>query len=334
MRLPPEFDLHTLEIFVLTVDLGGMTACAGQLRITQSAVSQTINRLEEGIGTPLFDRALRPLGLTPAGRALHKRAAALLASARAVYDEVRESAQQPIDNITVGMAESLAALLTAPLLRQYGSLVGRWRIRAGISLNQQADFLARRCDMLVTGSNRLEKHDGIDHHAVADDPFVLVFPADYQGSADPAEANARLPFVRYSLDTGMGQRIESQLTRLKLRVPNVIEVDIIRQQLSTVAMGIGWSISSLLCLAAMPESLPRIRVEPLPRAGFARKIQVVARTGELGDLPLLTAELARDILRREVRLHAQPHWPWIGEGQAEDANAANSQGAKLRQTSM
>ncbi len=323
MRLPPEFDLHTLEIFVLTVDLGGMTACAAQLRITQSAVSQTINRLEDGIGTQLFDRALRPLGLTPAGRALHKRASHLLANARTVYDEVRESAQQPIDNIAVGMAESLASLLTAPLLHQYGTRAGRWRIRAGISLNQQADFVARRCDMLITGSNRLEKLDGIEHHAVVDDPFVLVFPADYQGSADPAEANMQLPFVRYSLDTGMGQRIESQLTRLKLRVPNVIEVDIIRQQLTTVAMGIGWSITSLLCLAAMPEIRPQIRVEPLPRAGFARLIQVVARSGELGDLPRLTAELARDILGRQI-------------GQAGDAavSAANSHGAKLRQTSM
>ena len=323
MRLPPEFDLHTLEIFVLAVDLGGMTACAGQLRVTQSAVSQTITRLEEGIGTQLFDRALRPLGLTPAGRALHRRASTLLANARAVYDEVRESAAQPIDNITVGMAESLATLLTAPLLRQYGTRVGRWRIRAGISLNQQADFLARRCDMLITGSSTLEKHDGIEHHHVADDPFVLVFPADYQGSADPAEANAQLPFVRYSLDTGMGQRIESQLTRLKLRVPHVIEVDIIRQQLGIVAMGIGWSISSRLCLAAMPEIMPRIRVEPLPRAGFSRRIQVVARSGELGDLPQLTAELARDILGGQI-------------GQPIDAaiSAANSQEAKLRQTSM
>jgi hypothetical protein len=65
MRLPAEFDLHGLEVFVLTVELGGMTACAQQLRITQSAVSQTITRLEQGIGAPLFDRSLRPLGLTP-----------------------------------------------------------------------------------------------------------------------------------------------------------------------------------------------------------------------------------------------------------------------------
>ena len=101
MRLPAEFDLHGLEVFVLTVELGGMTACAQQLRITQSAVSQTITRLEQGIGAPLFDRSLRPLGLTPSGRALHERARKLLAKARTAYDEVREGAQQPIDQLTV-----------------------------------------------------------------------------------------------------------------------------------------------------------------------------------------------------------------------------------------
>ena len=57
MQLPPEFDLHALEVFILTVELGGMTASAQQLRITQSAVSQTIARLEHGIGATLFDRS-------------------------------------------------------------------------------------------------------------------------------------------------------------------------------------------------------------------------------------------------------------------------------------
>jgi len=103
LRLPPEFDLHALEVFVLTVELGGMTASAQQLRVTQSAVSQTITRLESGMGTPLFDRALRPLGLTPAGRALYQRAKRLLATARTMYDEVREGAQQPIDQIIIGL---------------------------------------------------------------------------------------------------------------------------------------------------------------------------------------------------------------------------------------
>src|SRR3546814_13484054 len=74
-----------------------MTASAQQLRITQSAVSQTITRLEQGVGTPLFDRSLRPLGITPAGRALYERARDLLAAARKLIDGVREGAQPPIN---------------------------------------------------------------------------------------------------------------------------------------------------------------------------------------------------------------------------------------------
>jgi DNA-binding transcriptional LysR family regulator len=310
MQLPPEFDFHALEVFVLTVDLGGMTASAQQLRITQSAVSQTIARLEHGIGTILFDRALRPLGLTPAGRALYERATRLLTSARAVVDEVREGANQPIDKVTVGMSETFAILLTAPLLDKLGPKVGRWRVRSGISLNQQQDFLARRCDMLVTGSSTLEKHNGIEHYDVLDDPFLLVFPAGYRGTVDDIETIRDLPFVRYSLDTGMGQRIESQLMRMRLRLPNVIEVDSIHQQLNSVATGIGWSITSLLCLASMPALIPRLRAEPLPRAQFSRRIQVVSRAGELGDLATRTAALAGTVIREQSLPTVLEQLPW------------------------
>lgn len=311
LRLPAEFDLHALEVFVVTVELGGMTASATQLRITQSAVSQTITRLEAGLGTPLFDRSLRPLGLTPAGRALYERARRLLTSARTVIDEVREGANLPVDQITLGMSETFATLLTAPVLRRFGMRVGRWRIRSGISLVQQQDFLARRVDMLVTGSNTLEKHPGIEHHDVMDDPFVLIFPRDYSGTGDPGEAAERLPFVRYSLAHGMGQRIESQLTRMKLRLPNVIEVDIMHQQLTSVVLGIGWSITSALCLAAMPSLIDQLRIEPLPRARFSRRVQVVGRTGELGNLAAQTAQMAREVLMVDTMTPLLQQLPWI-----------------------
>jgi len=141
---------------------------------------------------------------------------------------------------------------------------------------------------------------------------VMIFPADHSGSIDPADVAERMPFVRYSLDTGMGQRIESQLTRMKLRLPNVIEVEIIHQQLTTVGMGIGWSITSLLCLAALPQLMPQLRVEPLPRGRFARRIQVVARMGELGDLPGQTAALARETLLDQVLPPLMTNLPWAG----------------------
>ena len=50
MKLPQEFDLHALEVFVMTVELGGMSQCAAHLQVTQSAVSQTIAKLDAAIG--------------------------------------------------------------------------------------------------------------------------------------------------------------------------------------------------------------------------------------------------------------------------------------------
>ena len=96
MKLPQEYDLHALEVFVMTVELGGMSQCAAHLQVTQSAVSQTIARLETGIGASLFDRTMRPLGLTASGKSLFARGQKLIAHASLVYDEVRQGASLPI----------------------------------------------------------------------------------------------------------------------------------------------------------------------------------------------------------------------------------------------
>ena len=313
MRLPPEFDLHALEVFVLTVERGGMTPCAQHLRLTQSAVSQTIAKLEAGIGASLFDRSLRPLALTVTGKALFERGQQLIAVAKQTYDEIRDQAQLPIGQVTIGMSESLAAPLTAPLLDRFGSQARRWKIRSGISALQHDDFLARRYDMLVTGSTMLEKMADIDHHSVVEDPFILVFPRDYLGASEPETAIKSLPFIRFALDSGMGQRIESQIVRMKLNLPLSVEVDATRQQFTSVAQGLGWSITSLLCLAAQIEFLPYLRFEPLPRGGFARHVQVVARNGELGSLPSETAALARDVLRHETFPPVIEALPWAAQ---------------------
>ena len=52
-----DFDLiKSLEVFVSVADTGSMTAAAGRLRITQSAISQQIKILETDFGAPLFYR--------------------------------------------------------------------------------------------------------------------------------------------------------------------------------------------------------------------------------------------------------------------------------------
>jgi DNA-binding transcriptional LysR family regulator len=311
VRLPPEFDLHALEVFVMTVELGGMSQCAAHLQVTQSAVSQTIAKLESGIGAPLFDRTMRPLGLTASGKALFARGQTLIALARSTYDGVREGANLPISSITVAMSFSLANQLTAAILGELGDRADRWSIRSGISQEHQSEFLARDIDMLVTGSFNLDHKDGVELHPVFEESFVLVFPQDHPGTFEDLAQPLPLPFIRFSRLTGMGQQIERQIVRMKMKLPQSIEVESSHQQLAIVAAGLGWTITTPICVAAAMEFLPMIRAEPIKRGRFARQVQVVSRTGELGNIPKLTAALCGQTLRELTMPPLITTYPWI-----------------------
>src|SRR6478735_6612853 len=68
-----------MEVFVRVVDLGGFSAAARALRMTPSAVSKLIARLETRLGTRLVNRSTRKLQLTPEGSAFYDRAVRVLA---------------------------------------------------------------------------------------------------------------------------------------------------------------------------------------------------------------------------------------------------------------
>ncbi len=63
-------DLTALRSFVTVAETGGVTRAAGQLHLTQSAVSMQLKRLEEFLGQSLLDRSGRGVALTAQGEQL------------------------------------------------------------------------------------------------------------------------------------------------------------------------------------------------------------------------------------------------------------------------
>jgi DNA-binding transcriptional LysR family regulator len=74
-------NLTDLRIFVSAARRPTLAAAALELHLTPSAVSKALRRLEDSLGTPLFDRAARQLALNGNGRRLLARAQPLLALA-------------------------------------------------------------------------------------------------------------------------------------------------------------------------------------------------------------------------------------------------------------
>src|ERR1700746_2951257 len=106
-----------LEVFLTVAREGRFSRAAEKLYRTQSAVSQTIRKLEDELGEPLFDRSTREGVLTDAGQVLFDYAEKLLnlrAEASESLAELRELQKGKL----VIAANEFTALYLLPLLAE------------------------------------------------------------------------------------------------------------------------------------------------------------------------------------------------------------------------
>ena len=114
-------DLAQLEVFLAVAREGRFSRAADKLFRTQSAVSQTIRKLEEELGEPLFDRTSREGVLTDAGQVLREYAEKLLnlrSDAQEALVELRELHKGKL----VIAANELTVLYLLPILAEFRRL--------------------------------------------------------------------------------------------------------------------------------------------------------------------------------------------------------------------
>lgn len=86
--------LSDIEIFVKVVETGSFSAAAAALRLSPSAVSKIVARIEERLGLPLAVRSTRKFRLTAEGEAFVTRGRQILLDIESLESGVRESAGQ------------------------------------------------------------------------------------------------------------------------------------------------------------------------------------------------------------------------------------------------
>ena len=109
--------LGALAAFEAAARLGGFTRAAGELGVTQAAVSRRIGDLERDLGRPLFVRAHRRVELTPAGRVLAEAVGASFERMADAVEVVRRSGGP--DALTVGASVAFAHFWLLPRLSSF-----------------------------------------------------------------------------------------------------------------------------------------------------------------------------------------------------------------------
>ena len=112
-------DLRQLKRFVVLAEELNFRRAAGRLHMTQPPLSAAIQRLEEGLGVVLFQRARSKVQLTTAGAAFLREVRHLLAQADMAVEVARSAEQGASDVLRIAAVDSAAFELLPNVLSTF-----------------------------------------------------------------------------------------------------------------------------------------------------------------------------------------------------------------------
>jgi len=299
-------DMQALRIFLATAQDCNMSRAAARLGVSQSAVSQSVRLLEENFGAPLLNRASRPLTLTPAGVALAHRGRVLLEESLNLRGAVIEASRGIKPSLRIGLVDSFAATCGVPLVQQMLRDTAQLSVRTGLTPNLSEALVRRELDMVI--SSRPLDVDGMRNHLLMTEEFFVIAPVSdtpvcppvCHTVADLPRLARALPIVRFNQQSHFGEQAERALRRLNLTLPRRLEVDTADTLTAMVAGGIGWAITTPLCLLQGAHFAHAVRHDVVAGLGAQRHLYLHARAGEFDALAKETFARIGEILQTRI----------------------------------
>jgi DNA-binding transcriptional LysR family regulator len=261
-------DLDQLHAFLAVARNRSFSLAAGQLHLTQPAVSKRVAALEDGLGQRLFDRIGRRVSLTEAGRVLLPQAERILAG----LDEARRT------------LDSLSGRVAGPLWLATSHHVGLHRLppvlkaytRAYPQVDLDIRFMESEDACRAVGKGEVDlavvtlpaaPDPQLDTVTLWDDPLLPVAASDHPLASARvprlADYDAILPptgtFTREIIDNALRER--GIVPRRTLETPYLETIRML------VSIGLGWSLLPRTLLDDSLRALPVPDLSPVRRLG-------------------------------------------------------------------
>ncbi len=150
LDMPRNLDLTALRAFVTVAETGGVTRAAGQLNLTQSAVSMQLKRLEESLGQPLLDRSGRGIGLTAQGEQLLSYGRRMLALNDEIWGKMRDDALE--GEVRLGVPHDIVYPHIPAVLQRFAAEYPRVRVElvSAFTRGLKEQFARGELDLILT----------------------------------------------------------------------------------------------------------------------------------------------------------------------------------------
>jgi LysR family hydrogen peroxide-inducible transcriptional activator len=191
-----DLEFQALEHFVVVARMKNFTRAAAELHLSQSALTRSIQRLEELFGQPLFERKPREVALTDLGALLLERATEILKLVEDTFSELSEAGRR--GRIRLGAIPTIAPYFLPGLL---GDFAGRFPDISVVVQEDTTESLIRRCshgeiDLAILALPVEAKY--LEVEPLFSEELLLVVPAGHPLEKLPvitADVVDRYPFV-------------------------------------------------------------------------------------------------------------------------------------------
>lgn len=140
--------LDELAVLAAIVDAGSISAAAEHLGQTVSAVSRSLSRLEQKLGTTLMRRSTRRLELTEEGQFFLARARKVLAAVEDAEEQLALRRDQPAGRLRINAASPFMLHVLVPLIGGFRERYPQIELELNSS-DQIIDLLEQRTDVAL-----------------------------------------------------------------------------------------------------------------------------------------------------------------------------------------
>ncbi len=238
-----------LDIFLVLAETGSFRRTAAQVHLSQSAVSGVVARLEESLGTRLFDRTTRSVHLTAAGQVFVEQAQLLNAQTHEAVQRVLHITQIQSGKVSLAALPSLAATVVPRVMARFAEQHPDIALQLHDTLSGPAFDLVRAgtVDFALTAAN--PDYADLDYTPLSADGFVLLIPLNHRLAKGKTPLNwlqvAELTHISMPLPASVRQYANAAFIEHRIAFQPRYEVEHIATIHAMVKAGLG--------VAALPE---------------------------------------------------------------------------------
>ncbi|WP_118183646.1 LysR family transcriptional regulator [Paraburkholderia phosphatilytica] len=275
-----DLNLREIRAFVAVAQTGSFTRAATRLHLSQPALTVQIRRLEELIGTRLFDRNSRSVALTAAGRELLPLLQKSLYDMENVLHDARALGDGSSGKLRIACLPSFASSVLPDCIRSFARTLPGVTFEIRDVVASVVNQLVRNedVDLGVTGG---EVDDpALDVLIAGTDQLCVVCPRGHP-LAKPRKVKladiVRYPLVLTAAGTSVRAVVDRALADADVEPTLTCEPTYMMTAVAMVRAGLG--VTVLPGSAREVHAEPHLVARPIDDARFTRPIALVKRHG-------------------------------------------------------